>query len=65
MSYGDPAWQGWVLKEEEALKHIKAAYDAGINTFDTANMYSNGVCFNIFGFAPSFAHGGFRNPRKF
>ena len=25
MSYGSPEWQGWVLKEEEGLKHIKAA----------------------------------------
>lgn len=24
------------------IQHIKAAYDLGINTFDTANMYSNG-----------------------
>ncbi|KAJ7906908.1 NADP-dependent oxidoreductase domain-containing protein [Mycena leptocephala] len=38
MSYGDPKWGGsWVLPEEEGAKHIKAAYDAGINTFDTAN----------------------------
>ncbi|KAJ7113385.1 NADP-dependent oxidoreductase domain-containing protein [Mycena epipterygia] len=44
MSYGDPKWAGgWVLPEEEASKHIKAAYDAGINTFDTANGYSNGL----------------------
>ncbi|KAK0455341.1 aryl-alcohol dehydrogenase [Desarmillaria tabescens] len=42
MSYGNPAWQGWVLPEEEGIKHIKAAYDAGINAFDTANVYSNG-----------------------
>jgi len=42
MSYGSPEWQKWVLPEEESIKHIKAAYDAGINTFDTANMYSNG-----------------------
>ncbi|KIM34874.1 hypothetical protein M413DRAFT_450022 [Hebeloma cylindrosporum] len=42
MSYGTPEWQGWVLPEEESIKHIKAAYDAGINTFDTANAYSNG-----------------------
>ncbi|KAJ2916930.1 hypothetical protein MD484_g3521, partial [Candolleomyces efflorescens] len=49
MSYGDPAWQGWVLKEEEGLKHIKAAYDAGINTFDTANIYSNGESERILG----------------
>jgi hypothetical protein len=25
MSYGTPKWQGWVLEEEEAIKHIKAA----------------------------------------
>jgi len=43
MSYGTPAWQQWVLPEEEGIKHIKAAYDAGINTFDTANVYSNGL----------------------
>ncbi|KAF9075504.1 oxidoreductase [Rhodocollybia butyracea] len=42
MSYGHPDWQAWVLPEEEGIKHIKAAFDAGINTFDTANVYSNG-----------------------
>ncbi|KAH0827489.1 aryl-alcohol dehydrogenase [Lanmaoa asiatica] len=42
MQYGTSEWQDWVLGEEEAIKHIKAAYDAGINTFDTADMYSNG-----------------------
>ncbi|KAI9066912.1 aryl-alcohol dehydrogenase [Trametes sanguinea] len=43
MSYGSPAWQEWVLGEEEAIKHIKFAYDHGIQTFDTANVYSNGL----------------------
>ncbi|KAG8943123.1 hypothetical protein FRC04_003203 [Tulasnella sp. 424] len=43
MSYGSPEWQAWVLGEEEGLKHIKAAYDMGINAFDTANLYSNGL----------------------
>ncbi|KAF9537715.1 Aldo/keto reductase [Agrocybe pediades] len=42
MSYGSPKWDGWVLPEEESIKHIKAAYEAGISTFDTANVYSNG-----------------------
>ncbi|KZP03467.1 Aldo/keto reductase [Athelia psychrophila] len=42
MSYGTPAWESWVLPEEDGIAHIKAAYDAGINTFDTANVYSNG-----------------------
>lgn len=26
MSYGSPEWSPWVLEEEEAIKHIKAAY---------------------------------------
>ncbi|KAF4603131.1 hypothetical protein EYR38_003536 [Pleurotus pulmonarius] len=42
MSYGTPQWQGWVLPEEEGIKHIKFAYDHGIQTFDTADVYSNG-----------------------
>jgi aryl-alcohol dehydrogenase-like predicted oxidoreductase len=49
MSYGTPDWQKWVLPEEEALKHIKVAYDAGIQTFDTANVYSNGESERILG----------------
>ncbi|KAG8976525.1 hypothetical protein FRB90_009144, partial [Tulasnella sp. 427] len=39
----------WVLGEEEGLKHIKAAYDMGINAFDTANVYSNGLSEVILG----------------
>jgi len=50
MSYGHPSWNGsWVLPEEEGIKHIKVAYDAGINTFDTANVYSNGYSEIILG----------------
>ncbi|KAF8911475.1 aryl-alcohol dehydrogenase [Gymnopilus junonius] len=49
MQYGSPEWQAWVLDEEEAIKHIKAAYDAGIQTFDTANVYSNGLSETILG----------------
>ncbi|KIO21958.1 hypothetical protein M407DRAFT_28445 [Tulasnella calospora MUT 4182] len=49
MSYGSPEWQGWVLGEEEGLEHIKTAYDLGINAFDTANVYSNGLSEVILG----------------
>ncbi|KAI5479807.1 aryl-alcohol dehydrogenase [Pseudohyphozyma bogoriensis] len=42
MSYGSSKWQDWVLDEEESLKHFKAAWEMGINTWDTANVYSNG-----------------------
>ncbi|KAG8731646.1 hypothetical protein FRC11_003088 [Ceratobasidium sp. 423] len=49
MTYGSPEWQGCVLGEEEGMKHIKAAYDLGIQTFDTANVYSNGLSEVILG----------------
>ncbi|KAK7449709.1 hypothetical protein VKT23_013182 [Stygiomarasmius scandens] len=49
MSYGSPNWYSWLLSEEEGIKHIKAAYDAGINTFDTADVYSNGLSEVILG----------------
>lgn len=39
MSYGSSEWAGWVIDDEqEAFKHIKFAYDHGIQTFDTANV---------------------------
>lgn len=49
MSFGDGAWQPWVLSEEKALPLLKAAYDRGLNTWDTANVYSNGVSEEIIG----------------
>lgn len=49
MSFGDPSWQPWVLNEEQTLPVLKAAYDIGINTWDTANIYSNGVSEKIIG----------------
>lgn len=49
MSFGDQAWQPWVIKEDEALPLLKAAYDKGLNTWDTANVYSNGVSEEIIG----------------
>ncbi|KAK8048999.1 NADP-dependent oxidoreductase domain-containing protein [Apiospora phragmitis] len=44
MTFGSSTWEGspWVLDEEESLQVIKAAYDHGINTWDTADTYSNG-----------------------
>ncbi|KAH9911942.1 aryl-alcohol dehydrogenase [Fomitopsis serialis] len=44
MSYGSKGWSEWVIDDqEEVTKHIKYAYDHGIQTFDTANVYSNGL----------------------
>ncbi|KAG1857949.1 aryl-alcohol dehydrogenase [Suillus tomentosus] len=49
MQYGNKGWQDWVLGEDEALEHIKVAYEAGIQTFDTADTYSNGYSEVILG----------------
>lgn len=43
MSFGDPRMMSWVLGEDEALPLLKSAYDKGLNTWDTANVYSNGA----------------------
>jgi aryl-alcohol dehydrogenase-like predicted oxidoreductase len=42
MTYGSPNWRDWVLGEEEARPFIKRALEAGINYFDTADVYSLG-----------------------
>ncbi|RYP64155.1 hypothetical protein DL771_008891 [Monosporascus sp. 5C6A] len=43
MSFGDSKAQSWAVDEEEALPLLKAAYDRGLNTWDTANIYSQGA----------------------
>lgn len=43
MSFGNTSTLNWVIGEEEALPLLKAAYDRGLNTWDTANVYSNGA----------------------
>jgi len=43
MTYGSPQWRPWVLDENAAKPFVQRAVDAGINFFDTANLYSNGV----------------------
>src|SRR6201995_2797052 len=51
MTYGEPG-RGhpvWSKGEQEARPLIKHALDAGINFFDTANMYSNGSSEEILG----------------
>jgi len=51
MSFGDPGkWSmPWVLKEDQSRPIIKAALEKGINFFDTANCYSNGVSEEVTG----------------
>ncbi len=51
MTYGEPdrGHPVWSKSEEEARPLIKHALEAGINFFDTANMYSNGSSEEILG----------------
>lgn len=51
MSYGEPerGFQPWSLGEEESRPFFAQALDAGINFFDTANVYSGGSSEEITG----------------
>jgi aryl-alcohol dehydrogenase (NADP+) len=49
MTYGDPQWRSWVLPEDAGRPFVRRALDAGINFFDTADMYSFGVSEQILG----------------
>ena len=49
MTFGSPAWRPWVLGEDASRPFIRRAVEAGINFFDTADMYSRGVSEEILG----------------
>ena len=49
MTYGSKKWRDWVLEEEESRPFIRRALEAGINFFDTADMYSDGASEEIVG----------------
>jgi aryl-alcohol dehydrogenase-like predicted oxidoreductase len=49
MSYGTPEWRPWVLDEASARPFYRQAIEAGINFFDTADMYSLGVSEEVTG----------------
>jgi aryl-alcohol dehydrogenase (NADP+) len=49
MTYGSKKWREWILEENEAKPFIKRALDAGINFFDTADVYSLGESERITG----------------
>ena len=49
MSYGSPEWRPWVLDREAAGPFFRAAIEAGINFFDTADMYSLGASEEVTG----------------
>ena len=49
MTYGSKQWREWVLTEEESKPFFKRAIEAGINFFDTADMYSVGASEEVTG----------------
>lgn len=49
MTYGSSKWRDWILDEEASRPFIKRALEAGINFFDTANMYSDGLSEEVTG----------------
>jgi aryl-alcohol dehydrogenase-like predicted oxidoreductase len=49
MSYGTPDWRPWVLTEEQTRPFFRRAVEAGINFFDTADMYSLGASEEVTG----------------
>ena len=49
MTYGSKKWREWILEEEESKPFFKRAIEAGINFFDTADVYSLGVSEEVTG----------------
>jgi 1-deoxyxylulose-5-phosphate synthase len=51
MTFGEPNRGGhpWTLPEEQSRPLIRQAYEAGLNFFDTANVYSDGSSEEILG----------------
>jgi len=49
MSYGAKSWREWILEEKEAEPFVQRALDAGINFFDTADVYSLGESEKVLG----------------
>ena len=49
MSYGSPDWRPWIHDEAASAPFFKRAIEAGINFFDTADMYSLGASEEVTG----------------
>jgi aryl-alcohol dehydrogenase (NADP+) len=49
MTFGNPAWRGYVLPEDESRPIIHRALLRGFNFFDTADMYSLGASEEVLG----------------
>ncbi|MGH2631819.1 MAG: aldo/keto reductase [Tepidiformaceae bacterium] len=49
MTYGSSQWRDWVLDEAAARPFVQRALDAGMNFFDTADVYSVGASETVTG----------------
>ena len=49
MTYGDKSWRDWILTEEESRPFFRQAWEAGINFYDTADIYSFGASEEVTG----------------
>ena len=49
MTYGSSQWRPWVLDEEASRPFFRQAWEAGINFFDTADVYSLGASEEVLG----------------
>ena len=49
MTYGSSSWRDWVLDEDAARPFVQRALDAGMNFFDTADVYSVGASETVTG----------------
>jgi aryl-alcohol dehydrogenase (NADP+) len=49
MSYGSSRWRDWVLDEPDSRPFFRKALEAGINFFDTADIYSEGASEEVTG----------------
>ena len=49
MTYGTSKWRDWVLDDEQSRPFVQRALEAGINFFDTADVYSNGASEEVTG----------------
>ncbi len=49
MTYGTPEWRPWILSEADSRPFFERALELGVNFFDTADMYSQGVSEEVTG----------------
>jgi len=49
MTYGSSKWRPWVLDEPASRPFFRQSWEAGINFFDTADMYSLGASEEVLG----------------